>query len=124
MKVDKARPEISVILPTYNGTKFLNEAIKSVLGQTFTDFELIVVDDGSTDPEVKKICERYGGEITYTYRENGGPSRARNTGIARARGDYICFLDQDDTWKPEKLALQLDFFKSIPDEKNAGLVFT
>jgi glycosyltransferase involved in cell wall biosynthesis len=122
--VDSKKPEISVVLPTYNGSKFLDEAIRSVLGQTFTDFELIVVDDGSTDPEVRTICERYTDSTVYIYQENGGPSKARNTGLLQAEGGYICFLDQDDAWKPEKLELQLDFFKSIPSEKNAGLVFT
>ncbi|MFC1562795.1 glycosyltransferase [candidate division KSB1 bacterium] len=100
--------KVSVIIPTYNRFSFLNESIESVLSQTFTNFELIIVDDGSTD-ETLKAQEIYGNSIKYIFQENKGVSCARNRGIAVSKGEYICFLDSDDLWKNGKLEIQIDF---------------
>lgn len=94
----KAHPEISVIVPVYNVEKSLSRCIDSILGQTFTDFELILVDDGSTDVS-GNICDMYAAEndrITVIHKENGGVSVARNVGIDVADGKYITFVDSDD----------------------------
>lgn len=116
--------EVSVILTAYNRPEFLDEAILSVLNQTFVDYEFILVDDGSTDSEIKAICDHYKDQLTYIFRENGGLPAARNTGIVNAKGKYICFLDDDDVWMPQKLQRQVDYFKQIPSSENIGLIFT
>ncbi len=95
----------SVIMPAYNAEKFIMRSIKSVLDQTQTDFELIVVDDGSTDGTRAKIELFVDSRIRYIYQENGGVSAARNKGILESKGQYICFLDSDDEWKSGHLAL-------------------
>ncbi|MFH2013294.1 MAG: glycosyltransferase [Pseudomonadota bacterium] len=107
-------PKISVIIPTYNRANFIEEAIESVLSQSYKDFELIVVDDGSTD-ETGKLVQRYGERIFYIYQNKKGVSHARNTGIKNSSGEYIAFLDSDDKWLPDKLATQMDFFTHNPD---------
>ncbi len=94
-------PAVSVIITTYNRSALVKEAIESVLRQTLTDFEAIVVDDGSTDDTrdgIKQICD---DKVRYFYKENGGVSSARNLGLVNARGEYVAFLDSDDLW-PEK----------------------
>jgi glycosyltransferase involved in cell wall biosynthesis len=100
---------ISVIIPTYNRSAFLGEAIESVLKQTYQSFELIVVDDGSTD-NTAGVLSCYAGKISSLSINHGGPSVARNHGIQAAQCDYIAFLDSDDLWLPEKLAAQMRFF--------------
>ena len=107
-------PEVSVIIPTYNRGWILKEAIDSVLAQDFRDFELIVVDDGSTD-DTGQILEAYGQDMTVYRQANMGVSAARNRGIAAATGRLIAFLDSDDLWLPRKLSSQIDFFNSNPD---------
>jgi len=109
------KPIISVILPTYNGEKFIARAINSVLNQTFKDFELIIVDDGSTDntAQVIKEFQKKDNRIKYIWQKNSGaPARPRNTGIKHAQGEYIAFLDHDDEWLPEKLKKQLTKFRN------------
>jgi glycosyltransferase involved in cell wall biosynthesis len=108
-------PEISVVIPTYNREHTLRRAVQSVLGQTFTDFEVIVVDDCSTD-QTKNLVESFRDKrIVYVrHDQNAGPGAARNTGIRRARGQLIAFLDSDDEWLPEKLRLQVEFLKGAP----------
>jgi len=89
-------PNISIIVPVYNVEKYLNKCIDSILNQTFSDFELILVDDGSTDSS-GSICDKYNDDrITVIHKENGGISSARNTGIDIAKGDFIGFVDSDD----------------------------
>lgn len=101
-------PRVSVIIPTYNRADILDRAINSVLGQTFNDLELIVVDDGSTDDTPELIAQYEDPRLTFIeHEENRGGSVARNTGIAHATGDYLAFLDSDDAWRPRKLELQV-----------------
>ncbi len=104
---------VSVIIPTYNSSDFVSKAIDSVLDQSYDDYEIIVVDDGSTD-NTREILEKYKGIIKYVYQDNGGPAKARNTGIKMAKGSYIAFLDSDDLWLPDKLKKQFDFFNENP----------
>lgn len=99
--------KVSVVIPTYNSVRFVTEAIDSVLNQTFQDFEILVVDDGSKDETGEVLAEKYGDSIRYLYKENGGVSSARNYGIENAKGKYIAFLDADDVWMPEKLGKQI-----------------
>jgi glycosyltransferase involved in cell wall biosynthesis len=100
--------KVSVIIPFYNGVDWLCEAVQSVLDQTYKNFEIIVVNDGS--PENDKIfLNQFGEKIIYIKTKNQGPAAARNLGIDKANGDYIAFLDSDDLWYPEKLAIQIKF---------------
>jgi glycosyltransferase involved in cell wall biosynthesis len=111
-------PKVSVIIPTYNREKLIGRAIESVLAQTYTDFEIIVVDDGSKD-NTKVVVQQYKGNIKYVYQPNGGSSSARNRGIKESTGEYIAFLDSDDIWIQEKLAIQVDI---LDRNKNIGIV--
>lgn len=104
-----APPAISVIIPTFNRKWAVGRAVDSVLQQTFTDFELIVVDDGSTDGTAE-LLQRYGAAVGCLRQPNRGVSAARNLGIANARGALIAFLDSDDLWLPDKLKHQAAFF--------------
>lgn len=109
------RPIISVVTPTYNRADFLPYAVESVLAQTFSDFELLVVDDGSTD-STRHLMERYTDDprVRYFYQPNHGQSVARNRGLKEARGEYICFLDSDNAWFPDKLEKSLNAFRENP----------
>jgi len=105
-------PRVSVVIPAFNYAHFLPKAIQSVLQQTFCDFELIIVDDGSTDATAEVVKAYLKDErVRYIYQENRGLSAARNTGIRQARGEYIALLDADDLWLPEKLERQLQVFE-------------
>lgn len=106
-------PRVSVIIPTFNRAWCLREAVDSVLGQEFRGFELIVVDDGSSD-ETPQLLLGYGGALRMLRQKNRGVSAARNAGVAAARGELIAFLDSDDIWLPGKLACQVDFFNRHP----------
>lgn len=105
--------KVSVIIPTYNRDAMLKEAVDSVLAQDYRDFELIVVDDGSTD-STPKILTTYHNDVTVIRRNNLGVSSARNAGIKAASGQFIAFLDSDDLWMPQKLSKQIDFFNANP----------
>ena len=109
-------PLVTVIIPTYNRASFLKEAIDSVLSQTYRNFELIVVDDGSTDG-TSELLLSYGHKIKVIKKANKGPSASRNRGIKAAKGDWIAFLDSDDVWKPYKLEKQVQFIKDNPEIK-------
>ena len=102
-------PRVSVIIPTYNRRAYVQEAIDSVLAQTYTDYEIIVVDDGSTDGTGDALQERRGDRIRYVWQENQGESVARNKGIEMAHGEFIALLDSDDLWAPEKLQKQVAY---------------
>lgn len=114
-------PSVSVIIPTYNRAKLVCEAIGSVLGQTFADFEVIVVDDGSIDDTEKVVRGFLDPRIIYVRQENKGRSHARNYALNLARGRYIAFLDSDDLYLPEKLAIQVDYLDGHP---HVGMVYT
>jgi glycosyltransferase involved in cell wall biosynthesis len=107
-------PLISVIIPTYNRGWIIKEAIDSVLAQEYINYELIVVDDGSTD-DTHDILNSYQKNFLVLRQNNKGVSAARNRGLAAASGRLIAFLDSDDTWLPQKLSQQVDFFQSNPD---------
>ncbi len=112
-------PKVSVIIPTYNREQFIVRAINSVLSQIYRDFEIIIVDDGSTD-HTKNILDQFNGKIKYIYQDNQGVSAARNRGIQESSGQYIAFLDSDDYWVPEKLTLQVDVLEKNP---HIGIVY-
>jgi len=107
---------VSVIIPTWNRASFVSEAIQSVLKQTCHDFELIVIDDGSTD-NTREMVAKYGSRVRYFYQENQGVSAARNAGIRLAQGEYLAFLDSDDLWHKRKLAVQLEVLQTDPSVK-------
>lgn len=107
---------VSVITPTYNRAKYVGNAVSSVLAQTSTDLELIVVDDGSTDNTRLALEPLLTDErVHYFYQENQGQAHARNFALGQARGDYIAFLDSDDLWEPNKLEKQLAAFDAHPE---------
>jgi len=113
-------PLISVIIPAYNCSRLIPNAIESVLGQTYNNLECIVVDDGSVD-NTAEIILNYKDKIKYIYQNNGGVSKARNTGIKNSIGEYIAFLDADDVWNKNKLEIQM---KVINDCKNINMIFS
>ena len=115
-----ANPEISVVMPAYNASRTVGAAVDSVLAQTFTDFELIVVDDGSQDDTADVVGARDDPRVTCVRTTNGGVSTARNRGVERARGSFIAFLDSDDAWLPEKLERQRAAMSAMPQ---VGLCF-
>jgi GT2 family glycosyltransferase len=106
-------PLVSCVVPVFNGERFIQEALDSILAQTYEHLEVLVVDDGSTDGTAAAV-QRYGARVRYLHQENGGPPVARNTGLREARGEFIAFLDSDDRWAPAKTALQLDCFRRNP----------
>lgn len=104
-------PKVSVVIPFYNGVEWLCEAVQSVLEQTYTNLEIIVVNDGSPE-NVDQFLQKYENKVLYFKKENGGPASARNYGIDKATGDYIALLDSDDVWLPQKTELQISFMKN------------
>lgn len=109
-------PKFSVIIPTYNRLVFLKEAIDSVLGQTFSDFELIVVDDGSQDGTDRLLRQNIRDHrLKYIFQEHAGVSPARNKGIRSSKGEWIAFLDSDDLWMPNKLEEQFNYLRQNPE---------
>lgn len=114
--------KVSIIIPTYNYGIFIGDAIDSVLNQTFNDYEIIVVDDGSTD-NTSDIINKYNDKISYLSKSNDGPASARNLGIKNSSGDYICFLDADDVFLPNKLEIQVELLDTILN-KNIGLLYS
>ncbi len=109
---------MSVVIPTYNGARYLGSTIDSVLAQTYPRVEILVVDDGSTD-HTAEVVQRYGSAVRYLGQTNAGTAAARNTGILAATGDLIALLDHDDLWLPDKLTRQVPRFA----DPNVGVVF-
>jgi len=109
-------PLVSIIIPTYNRLEFLKEAIDSVLCQTMSDFELLIVDDGSNDGTGDYVRKELSdSRIHYFYQENSGVSRARNSGIKASKGEWIALLDSDDLWMPSKLETQINYLTDNPN---------
>jgi glycosyltransferase involved in cell wall biosynthesis len=120
-------PRVSIVCPTFNGATrgFLRETIESALNQTFKGYELIIVDDGSSD-STKEVCEPFleDSRVHYIFQANTGPASARNTGIRASTGEFVCFLDDDDIWKAEKLQRQLEYIDAqLRNFNNWGMVF-
>jgi glycosyltransferase involved in cell wall biosynthesis len=105
---------VSVVIPTYNRAELIREALDSVFAQTYTDLQIVVVDDGSTD-HTNEILARYGDKVTTIRLPRSGISAARNAGIEATSGEYIAFLDNDDLWLPEKIEKQLSYSISHPE---------
>jgi cellulose synthase/poly-beta-1,6-N-acetylglucosamine synthase-like glycosyltransferase len=114
-------PLISVIIPVYNGEKTIRETIESVLSQTFTDFELIVINDGSQDATLQIVERIQDARLKVFSYPNSGQATSRNRGIARACGEYISFIDADDLWTPDKLEAQL---KGLQDNPQAAVAYS
>ena len=108
-------PTVSVVIITYNKADTIAAAIESVLRQTYSDFEILVVDDGSTDATEERVKPFLGNRVEYVRKENGGTGSARNLGISLARGCFIAFLDGDDLWLPRKLEVQMESFRREPE---------
>ena len=109
-------PTVSIILPTFNRAKTLVRAIESVLKQTFKDYELLIIDDGSTDNTKEDIAQFLSDtRVKYIYQENSGASNARNKGIELSNSDLIAFQDSDDEWMENKLEEQVKVFDSNDD---------
>jgi glycosyltransferase involved in cell wall biosynthesis len=117
----QASPRVSIIIPTYNTAHLIAACLDSIFAQTFQDFETIVVNDGSPDtPELEKVLQPYLDRIVYIKQANKRAAGARNTAIARARGEFLAFLDSDDTWLPNHLESQMKQFEADP---TLGLVY-
>jgi glycosyltransferase involved in cell wall biosynthesis len=113
-------PLVSVIVPAFNGERYVGEALQSALAQDYANKEIIVVDDGSTD-STPRILSSFGRQIRVFRQYNAGAAAARNAAIAQARGEYFAFLDADDVWLPQKLTAQIAYLESHPD---IGMVYS
>lgn len=113
-------PTVSVVIPAYNCESFIAETLSSILNQTYKDIEIIVIDDGSTD-RTTQIAASFGDTVRVVQKPNAGVCKARNAGIAEARGEFICLMDHDDYWFPEKLERQLGEMERHPE---AGGVYS
>lgn len=113
---------VSVVIPVYNNSRFIADAVKSALNQTLSWFEIIVVNDGSPDtPELEAALQPYLPRVRYFRQENRGPSAARNLGVRESIGRYVAFLDSDDLWLPDHLAEQV---RSLQSDSGLGLIYT
>ncbi|TWJ19371.1 glycosyltransferase family 2 protein [Geobacter argillaceus] len=114
-------PLVSVIIPTYNRAALLQEALQSIVGQTFADYEVLIVDDGSTD-STREVAARFPADrFIYMHQEHQGRSAARNRALAATRGRYVAFLDSDDLFTADKLERQVEILEAHPDY---GMVYT
>lgn len=115
-----ANPKVSIIIPVYNGSNYLAEAIDSALAQTYNNIEIIVVNDGSTDKgKTEKICREYGNKIRYFKKENGGVGSALNLGIKNMTGEYFAWLSHDDLFQPDRIETDIYLFDQNPQLKVA-----
>lgn len=113
-------PLVTVVIPSYNRAQYIAETIESVLGQTYPNIEIIVIDDGSTD-NTREIVENYVPRVQYVWQENAERGASRNHGLRLAKGEFISFLDSDDLWLPNKVEDDLAAFQDTPE---AGVVFS
>lgn len=107
-------PKVSVVIATYNRAHFIKDAVNSILAQTFSDYEIVIVDDGSKD-NTKEIVQGYGEKVRYFYQANQGKSAAQNYAVSQSRGEYIALLDDDDIWLPNKLEIQMKGLEENPE---------
>lgn len=107
-------PLVSVILPVYNSEKYIENTLISIFNQTYTNFEIIVIDDGSNDNS-RQVIEQYLDKVNYYFQLNAGVSSARNNGIKHANGELIAFIDSDDMWHPKKLEYQVNVYNETPE---------
>ncbi|MGF1496384.1 MAG: glycosyltransferase family 2 protein [Elainellaceae cyanobacterium] len=114
-------PKVSVVIPAYNAMPYLPQTVDSVLQQSFTDFEVLIVDDGSSDNTANWVAQITDPRVRLICQSNQGAGAARNTGVKNAQGDYIAFLDADDFWEPTKLAKQV---QRLDQQPKVGLVHT
>lgn len=120
-EVIRERPTVSIIVPVHNGARYIDSAIHSVLGQTFQDFELIIVDDASEDGTLMVAKQFASDKISVVpLKQKGGMAKARNRGVEEARGKYIAFLNAQDMWQPDKLEMQIAFM----EEKKCAFSYT
>jgi glycosyltransferase involved in cell wall biosynthesis len=117
--IRRKKHRISVVIPVYNGEKYIDEAIESVMNQSFKISEILVVDDGSTD-NTEAVCKKYGDKITYLKQENSGAASARNLGVEKSTGIYLAFLDADDIWMEDRLR---DGISEITKEDSEDIIF-
>jgi glycosyltransferase involved in cell wall biosynthesis len=111
-------PLVSIVIPVYNGSDFLGEAIESAINQTYENIEVLVINDGSNDNSAtEKICKSYGEKIRYFYKENGGVATALNLGIKKSTAKYFSWLSHDDIYKPHKIESQIALIKKKPNVK-------
>lgn len=111
-------PLVSIVIPVYNGSDFLGEAIESAINQTYENIEVLVINDGSNDNNAtEKICKSFGEKIRYFYKENGGVATALNLGIKKSTGKYFSWLSHDDIYKPHKIESQIAVIKKNPNVK-------
>ena len=108
------KPKVSIIIPTYNRAHYIGESVDSILAQTFKDYEIIVVDDGSTD-NTREVLKKYGDKVQYVYQNNAGPPAAMNTGVRKARGEYYLILGDDDALMPDMVERQVEVLDKNPD---------
>lgn len=116
----KYYPLVSIVMPAFNKADFIGDAVRSILAQTYKNWELIIVDDHSTD-DTRKVLKQFDSEKirVIACKKNGGAAKARNRGIREARGTFLCFIDADDLWEPDKISRQLAFMA----KKNAAFSF-
>ena len=115
-------PKVSIIIPVYNGSNYLREAIDSALAQTYKNIEVIVVNDGSDDGgKTESIAKSYRNKIRYIYKKNAGVSTALNAGILAAEGEYISWLSHDDVYIPNKLEVQINYLRN---ENNPVILYS
>jgi glycosyltransferase involved in cell wall biosynthesis len=115
IETNSSRPSVSVVVPAFNASSFITEALDSVFAQSAVPRQVIVVDDGSLDGTADKVRGRYGADVTVLQQSNAGPAAARNRGIAEANCDFIAFLDADDLWTPDKISRQIEFLNAHPE---------
>lgn len=114
-------PLVSIIIPVYNGDNYVSEAIDSALAQTYSNKEILVIDDGSTD-KTADIARKYTGKIKYFHKKNGGVASALNLGITEAKGTFVSWLSHDDLYQPEKLESQINILNGFPDKEREDKV--
>lgn len=110
-----SNPLVTIIIPTYNRVDYLKLTLESILNQTFKDFEIIVVDDGTADNLNEQLCTQFDNVKYIKIENSGGPAKPRNVGIRKAKGKYLAFVDDDDIWFPNKLFAQVNILENNPD---------